>query len=152
IDGPGLAGELTGRVVLADNVSPEIDITGKIAELSVRDLVRYWPLKVGEGARGWIAANMPQGSVGPFALAMNIKPGVLGGAALPEDALALTFPISGATVNYVHGLTPLTGANGTGTLTGDTFKADVTAGHVGPLAISKGQVVIPNLHLHGTTA
>jgi len=152
IDGPGVTGALSGRVVLADNASPEIDLSGSIGQMSVRDLVRYWPLRVGAGAREWIAANMPAGKVGPLAIMANIKPGQLDGPALPNEALKLTFPIANASVNYIHGLTLLTNANGTGTLTGDTFQTDVTSGHVGPLVVEKARVVIPNLHQHGTPA
>lgn len=153
LDAEGINGEVSGKIVLVENASPEIDLSGKIGELSVHDLVRYWPLKVGGGARSWIGANMPAGRLGPFSLAVNMKPGALSGAdGLPEDALKLTFPVSNASVFYIHGLTPMTNASGTGTLTGDTFKADVASARVGPLQIGKSQVTIPKLHVPGTVA
>ena len=152
IGGSPLAGELRGRIVLADNTSPEIDLTGKINELSVRDLVRYWPLRIGDGARSWIARSMPAGRVGPIAIRTAIKPGALDGSGLPDEALLLTLPITGATVDYVHGLTPVTQASGTATLTGDTFKAAIASARIGPLVVKSGHVEIPNLHEHGTAA
>jgi hypothetical protein len=150
LSGSPLAGELRGRVVLASNQSPEIDLTGTLNQLSVRDLVRYWPLRVGEGARAWIDANVPAGRVGPIALVANIKAGDLDQAALPNDALDLRIPIADASVNYVRGMTLLTHTNGTGVLNGDTFKAEVTSARLGPMTVQKGAVTIPELHKHGT--
>ncbi len=40
--------------------------------------------------------------------------------------------------------------NGSGRLTGDTFTGEVTSARVGPLVVSGGRVLIPNLHVHGT--
>ena len=152
LNGPAVSSELSGRIVLADNTSPAIEITGKISGLSIRDLVRYWPLRAGQGARNWVAANVLQGRIGPIVTNVNIRQGDLEKTALPEDALSLAFPVKGASVNYIHGLTPLTNADGNCVLTGDTFKAYVTSARVGPLAVDNASVVIPNLHLHATVA
>jgi hypothetical protein len=49
-------------------------------------------------------------------------------------------------------MTPITAASGTATLNGDSFRAQVVRGSIGPLALSAGDVVIPELHISGTTA
>ena len=49
------------------------------------------------------------------AIKTQIKAGELDAAALPEQALTLTFPVRGASVNYIRGLTLLTRADGTAT-------------------------------------
>ncbi|HTW35041.1 MAG TPA: AsmA-like C-terminal domain-containing protein [Rhizomicrobium sp.] len=148
--GGQLSAKFTGRVVLADGRSPEVDIDGSMAAISVRDLLRYWPLQTAPGARGWIDANVPQGRLGPVVVHTAIPTGALDEAALPEKAVAMSFPISGATIVYIRGLTPMTGVSGTATLSGDTFKAQIDSGAAGPLKLSRGAVVIPNLHLRGT--
>jgi hypothetical protein len=148
--GNQLSAKFAGHIVLADNQSPEIDINGSIAEMPVRDLLRYWPLQASPGARSWIDANVPEGRIGPFVLRASIPAGALDEPQLPENALTLTFPMTTATIVYIHGLSPMTAVNGTATLTGDTFKAQMDSGDVGPLKVSAGTVVIPNLHLHGT--
>jgi Protein of unknown function/AsmA-like C-terminal region len=148
--GNQLSAKFAGRVVLADNQSPEIDIDGNVAALSMRDLLRYWPLQTAPGAREWIDTNVSAGRVGPILIHAAIPAGALDQPALPENAVAMTFPISGATVTYIHGLTPMTLMNGTSTLTGDTFKAQVDSGVIGPLKVTGGSVVIPNLHVRGT--
>src|SRR6185295_2845998 len=50
LNGAPLSGALSGRVVLAQNQSPAVVLNGKVNSLSVHDLVRYWPLRVGQGA------------------------------------------------------------------------------------------------------
>src|SRR5262249_42754774 len=132
------------------DMSPAVDATGMLKELSVVDLVRYWPLRMGEGARSWIAANMPAGRIGPISIALKVKPGDLEKPALPEQAVHLTIPVEGASVKYLNGMTLLTHANGTGVLTGDTFKVQVTSGRVGAIALRNGTMTIPELHRHGT--
>lgn len=145
-----LSGELRGRVAIVQGRSPGIGLNGTINPLSVRDLVRYWPLRVGEGARAWIAENMSAGRVGPISIKANIGPGQLDAPALPEPAIDLQIPISGASVTYVKGMMPLTQVRGLAMLTGDTFKAQIASARLGPLTVQKGSVVIPQLHRHGT--
>ncbi len=148
--GGPLSASFAGKMVFAGRQSPSIDIDGNIASIPVRDLLHYWPLQTAPGAREWIDANVTAGRVGPVAIRTRIPVGALGQPALPENSVSTTFPVTGATMSYIHGLTPLTGVTGTGTLTGDTFKADVNSASVGPLAISGGHAVVPNLHMHGT--
>jgi hypothetical protein len=150
VSGAQLSAKFAGRIVLANNQSPEIDIDGSMAAISVRDLLRYWPLQTAPGARGWIDTNVPQGRVGPVLVHTAIPAGVLDQPALPDNVLSMTFPISGASIVYIRGLTPMSGVNGTATLSGDTFKAQVDSAVAGPLKMSGGTVVIPNLHLTGT--
>ncbi len=147
--GGTLSAKFTGRVPLADNKSPEIDMDGSVAALNMRDLLHFWPLQIGGGARSWIDANVSAGRIGPILVHTHILPGALDDAFLPENALSVSFPVTGATITYIRGLTPLTNANGTATLSGDTFTAGVDSAAIGPLNVSGGRVVIPNLHLHG---
>lgn len=147
--GGPLSANFAGKVVLAGSQSPSIDIDGSVAQIAVRDLLHYWPLQTAPGARQWIDGNVSAGRLGPVAFHARIPVGALDQPALPENAVLVTFPVNGATMTYIRGLTPVTGVAGSGTLTGDTFKADVTAGRVGPLTVSDGHVVIPQLHTPG---
>ena len=150
--GGPLSANFAGKITVAGVRSAGVDVDGRINAIDVRDLLHYWPLQIGDGARTWIDAHVSAGRVGPIVLHTHILPGALDQTALPEDAVAMTFPIAGATVSYMHGVTPLTRVNGTATLTGDTFKADIPSGAVGPLAMSNGHLTIPKLHVSGTTA
>lgn len=146
LTGGTLAASLTGAIILDPDQSPSIDLEGRIAELSVRDLVNYWPLSLGEGPRNWLDENVSAGRIGPLEMRAHIALGALDKPVLPEDALLVTFPMHDATVTYIHGLTPMSHVEGSGTLTGDTFKGIITSGSVNSLKLSNGSVTIPDLH------
>ena len=152
IEAPSLAFDASGTVTLAQSASPAVALMGNVGAMPVKDLLRYWPMTVGKGARKWIEENIPVGTAGPLTLQTQIPVGALDAGQLPDSALTLTFPISNAEANYLHGLTHLTGVNGTATLSGDTFTAQFSSGQVGPLKVSQGHVVISNLHVPGSVA
>jgi hypothetical protein len=149
VSGGPFSAALAGRIMLAENRTPGIAIDGKLNALAVRDLLHYWPFNVGPGVRTWIQTNVSAGSIGPLMVHTNIAVGAMDQPALPENALAISFPVTAATLTYIHGLPPLTKVTGLAQLTGDTFRADVSSGAVGNLAMSGGHVLIPNLHMHG---
>src|SRR5258708_4346600 len=152
INGGPFSADASGKLALAEGHTPAMALDAKMNALSSKDLLRFWPLTIGKGARNWIAENILAGTVGPFVLKTQIPAGAFEQPQLPDDALSLNFPISGAEANYLHGLTHLTMVNGSATLSGDTFTADLLSGQVGPLGVKKGHVVIPNLHIPGTAA
>lgn len=152
MQGGALTVDFAGQVRMAQDMSPAIDMDGTIAEIGVRDLLRYWPKSIAEGARDWIDTNMPAGRLGPVVVHTRIAEGALDAPALPNDALDVQFPIRNATAVYIDGLTPLTNANGRAALEGDRFEATVESGMVGTIKFANGKVVIENLHEHGAVA
>jgi uncharacterized protein DUF3971/AsmA-like protein len=152
VEAPSLAFDASGAVSFAASTSPAITLSGSVGAMAVKDLLQYWPMTIGKGARKWIEENIPAGTAGPLALQTQIPAGALDAGLLPDSALTLTFPISNAEANYLHGLTHLKGVNGTATLSGDTFTAQFSSGQVGPLQVSQGRVVISNLHVPGSVA
>lgn len=149
VSGGPLAASFAGTVSLSPGQSPGIAMDGKVSSIGVRDFLRYWPLAIGHGARIWIDSNIAAGTMGPILVHTDLAPGALDHPVLPENALTVRFPIDGATVSYLGGLRPLTNLDGTAKLTGDTFTAQIDSASVGRLAVSRGTVTIPNLHLHG---
>ncbi len=150
--GGPLSAALSGRIAFAANQSPEIELDGRVDPIAMRNLLPYWPLHLVPGARAWIATNVGAGYLGPVLIHTRIPAGAFEGSRVPDDAVLVTFPIQGAAISYLHGLTPLTNASGTGTLTGDNFRADLSSGAVGPLSITNGHIVIANLHVPATPA
>ena len=147
VAGGPLSVQAEGRVTLASGEAPAIEVKGEMSPIGVRDLLRYWPVRVGTGAREWIDRNMPAGSLGTVTLEGHFPAGMLDDSVLPEQALKVTLPLSGAEANYVEGLRHLTMLRGVATLTGDTFSANIESGRVGPIAVNQGHVVITNLHV-----
>ncbi len=151
VRGP-LSVALTGTVTLASGRSPAISIRGQLDALSVRDLLQDWPLDVVGDARAWIAHNVSAGAVGPTTIKIDLSAGALDGPVLPDDAIAIKFPIGGATISYLDGLAPLTEVAGSAVLSGDAFHATVNSAIVTPpsggvLKLSAGSVAIASLHL-----
>ncbi|MBS0471483.1 MAG: AsmA-like C-terminal domain-containing protein [Proteobacteria bacterium] len=143
--GGSLALATSGTITLVDNKSPALELKGRIEPIAVRDLLHYWPLDLGEGAREWIDANVFSGTLGPIQYETHLPAGAMDLPALPEEAVSMTFPISNAEINYVHGLTHMTQAFGSAKLTGNSFAALVDRARVGPLAVSGGKAEIPDL-------
>ncbi len=151
VRGP-LSAAFAGTVMFASGRSPAIAIQGHLGAMSVTDLLQDWPLSVIGDARAWIAHNVSAGDVGPATISIELPAGALDGPVLPDDAIAIKFPISGATISYLDGLAPLTAVAGSGVLSGDAFHANVSSAIVTPpsggeLKLSAGSVAINNLHL-----
>ena len=144
--------EFAGSTGLADKMSPALNLTGSLEPLDVREALKYWPDDFSEGARDWISSNVPEGKVGPIRFETNLAPGAFDADLLPDNALSVMFPFEGLTARYIATMTPITGGRGEATLTGDSFHVTVSTGEVGPIALSGGDVVIPDLHTHGVIA
>jgi len=144
-----LQAKLAGAVTLAGEQWPALDFEGSVDPIAVRDLLHYWPAGLAEGARSWIDDNISAGRLGEAVLTTRIPAGALGKEALPEESLSFAFPFTDVTAQYIKGLTRITNAYGSGHLSGNTFRAEVTRGNVGPLMLRRGDAVIPNLHVVG---
>jgi len=150
ITAPGFALDASGTLTLNDDGAPGLVAKAQIPSMPVRQLLLYWPLNAASGARSWIDANIYSGDMGPLDAEVNFPPGMLDQDILAEDSLKLTFGMRNLEGNYVKGLTHATQVTGDAVLTGDTFRAEFTSGKVGPLNVSRGTALIPNLHLRGT--
>jgi hypothetical protein len=148
VSGGSLSANFSGKITLASDRAPAIAVDGKLNALPVRDLLHYWPINVGPGVREWIQSNVSAGRIGPIMVHTKFAVGDLDLPALPENSLAVSYPVIGATIAYIHGLSPLTNVMGVGQVSGDTFKAEVSSASVGPLSVSGGHVFVPNLHMH----
>lgn len=150
VAGGPLAVAFNGSTTLAGEQSPAIQIHGTAAAMNVRDMLKYWPHGVGVGARAWIDENVPTGRLGPVRIEADIPAGAMDLPVLPESALDVRLALEGGTARYMKGLTPLTNIRGEARLTGDTFRATIAQGNVGPLRMTQGTVVISQLHLVGS--
>ncbi|HYK80463.1 MAG TPA: AsmA-like C-terminal domain-containing protein [Micropepsaceae bacterium] len=144
-----LSADVSGAARFADSGAPAIALNGELDALAVADALKYWPNGVAEGAREWIAANIPEGRVGPIRINADLPVGAFDASQLPDESLDVTFPFEGLTARYIARMTPMTGAHGEARLTGDTFHVAVAAASVGPLALTNGEVTIPDLHTTG---
>ena len=140
----------SGRITLVDRQSPLVELKGRIEPISVRDLLHYWPLGTGEGARAWIDANVFAGSLGPIVFETHFPAGMLDQPRVPDNSMLMTFQMANLEANYVHGLTHMTGIYGTAKLTGNTFTADLARGRIGPLVLTRAHAAIADLSAAGS--
>ncbi|MGB8603171.1 MAG: DUF3971 domain-containing protein, partial [Rhizomicrobium sp.] len=143
--GAPFALQAAGRVNFA-GATPAIDLDGTLAALSVRDLVRYWPMTVAHGARAWVDRNMPSGRIGPLSIAIHLPAGTPENLSLTRDAVHVSFPIENATADYLNGLTPITEAQGIAVLTGTDFTINVRSMKIGPIAVTGGRFFVPDIN------
>lgn len=147
-----ITAELSGMVHLGEHGFQDVTVSGNAAPLSVATMLSYWPTGYAQGARDWIATNVTQGEIGPIRINAAIPADAFDAPALPDSALDVSFPFQGLTTTYVRGMTPITRASGNATLHGDSFRLVVNSANTGPVALSTGEVAIPDLHISGTTA
>jgi len=147
VDGASLSLQASGKVTLAQGLSPALEVKGTLAPINPRELVRYWPLVAARGAREWAADNMFAGTVGPTTFEIHLPAGAIDSPVLPAGGLAVKFSVSGGEINYIHGLTHLTQVHGTATVTGDAFVADIDSARIGPLLVNAARFVIPNMNV-----
>jgi len=141
VGGAPVSMQAAGRVTFADGKSPAIDLKATIGPISIRDMVRYWPVDAAPGARDWAETNMPAGIIGPATIEAHFPAGMLDQPAIPSSAVAAKFAVKGGEVKYIEGLTHLTEVEGTATVSGTSFVADIASAKIGPLAVSGARFV-----------
>lgn len=143
--------ELTLTGALQDHkVSTGVVLNGGFKELSVADLKRLWPAGAAVGARDWIMANVHEGTIREGAVAIDIPAGAVTGERIPDEMMNITFAMDGMRMTYLDGLPDMTKVKGSATVWGDTFKAEVTEGSVGTVALKHGTFTINELHVDGS--
>lgn len=123
-------------------ISPEMKAGLEIdGSLDPERLLRAWPLRLGEGARDFVATRLPRGRVENIVFAMDLPAGAKKpDEPMPDEAMRLTFDILDATAIYAETMTPLTRASGTAALTGNRFVVSALKGRVGDVAIGDGDI------------
>ncbi|HZA66946.1 MAG TPA: AsmA-like C-terminal domain-containing protein [Geminicoccaceae bacterium] len=141
---------LTGRGEVAwRNGEPTLRADLEAENVAARDLERYWPPREGREARQWVTENITSGRVPKARATLRFEPGELGQKPLPEHTLDGEFVFEDLTVRYLDAMSPLAGANGRATFTGQRMDFDVEAGRVDDLVVDRGSVVITGIGIKG---
>jgi hypothetical protein len=145
-----LSADFSGKAVFANPMSPALTLNGSIAGVPVRDLLRYWPETVAQGAFRWIDDNVLDGRVGPAKIDIDLPAGAMDEPLTSDDGVSVSFPFEDATIRYLGEMTPVTQARGEAVLLGKSFKATIAQGRVGPIALSAGDIDLDEIHLRGS--
>ncbi len=134
------------------NSAPAVRLTGALSNVPITTVVKLWPAPVAMGARDWIHDYVDTGVIPSADFEMDVPAGYLGTGPLQNEMLTLAFQFEGGTAHYIPGLTPLTGARGTGKLSGNRFDLTLAGGQVGAIKATGGSILMPRLVPKGATS
>ncbi len=152
----------SGRVYL----EPKIDIEGEeskplgqrigvelkaigAGKVTPRQVLDFWPLKLGSGARNWAKENILGGRATTLNFQMDFPPGTNSKPLVPDKLLTLDFTVEDAEISILSDLPPLEKAFGTGRLRGNSLTIDVQKATLGEWIIDEGEVDLPAFHPAG---
>lgn len=131
-------------------VAGRLDIRGAFG---VHRLLQIWPPSLRPQAREWIRSRTETARITNAAAIFDLPAGISGTEnPLPDDAVQVTFDVSDATVHFVEGVTPLSGASGKGRLGGNSFHMESVSGTIGEVSVDRGEISFPVLSPAGKPA
>jgi uncharacterized protein YhdP len=122
-----------------------IEAIGSIENLSMAELKSLWPAVAGASAREWTRGHILDGLIPTARFSVNIAPGAMAGAGLPDEAVSLDFSFQDLTTVYYAPLPPLTNSVGTAHLGAKVFDLAVSRASLAGLSVSEGRVYISGL-------
>jgi hypothetical protein len=112
---------------------PAARLTLKAQKMPARSFLRFWPTLVAPEARAWFIESLRAGTLEEGDLAVDLDRAVLLApphTPAPETAVALSFRVSNATLDYMPGAPPLTGLAGKGRVGGRSADFVASAGEI----------------------
>ena len=129
--------EASGRLGLEAG-NPLLELDGSMAGLSVDDIKRFWPPKIGGKARKWFIANAVEGVITEGTFQISFSPEDLDAPFVPDDAAAAQFEFAGGRSHYFGELPDIVGGAGSVRMTGGTFNMNLRQGKIGDIDITEG--------------
>jgi uncharacterized protein YhdP len=117
--------------------------------LTTEQVLHLWPIKLGEGARHYLAESIRGGRVTDGRVRINILPSDLAAGGLRNESLNVSFNLAEAEMRFIETMSPLTHARAHGVLQGNRFDLTLSEGRLNNLAITQGRVEAPRLHPKG---
>ena len=133
-------GELPASIVLA------AEMTGDANKRTVLD---FWPTGLGGDARRFVVNNITAATLTGATAQLRLEPNSLARGYLDDEALEIGFTARDADVRFLDDFPAITGAAGTGRLTGNSFSVDVVRGNWSSWVLDTGRVDVPVLNPRG---
>lgn len=111
--------------------------------ITPQQVVAFWPVDLGAGARGWVRDRIPAGKATKAVFNVDWPPGANSRGFLPDENLALEFTIEDASVIFLEDFPPVTGISGVGHLKGNSLIVDVSAGKLDKWQVDEGKIILP---------
>ncbi|MEM1106229.1 MAG: AsmA-like C-terminal region-containing protein [Pseudomonadota bacterium] len=154
-DTRGITMAIAGRVARADPGSDgRLPVTANLAAnvsgaTGVRTVLDFWPPRLGAGARRFVARNIEAAELTGATARLTLRPDSFAAGHLRDGDLNVDFSVRGADVRFLSEVAAITGASGTGRLTGNSFSVAVNEAQWLSWDITSGSVAIPQLNPRG---
>ncbi len=127
------------------NLTWDDDIIGVIfaaatGEMTQMQLLRLWPLMVGQHPREWIQQHLSEGRVTAAEVRGRLRIPLVDPSRTHVDALDGTIDMRGFTVNYLAGMPPVTALNGSAAFDAQDFRIKVQSGVSQNVQIKNGDL------------
>jgi hypothetical protein len=111
--------------------------------ITPQQVVAFWPVNLGAGARGWVEDHIPTAKASKALLKVDWPPGANAQGFLPNEHLTLDFTVQDATVHFLDDFPPVMGVSGTGHLEGNSLVVTVTGGRMNDWVVDEGKITLP---------
>ncbi|HKH81311.1 MAG TPA: DUF3971 domain-containing protein [Methylovirgula sp.] len=138
---------------------PHVRLGASISPTPAMIAVRLWPTFMAADVRAWFLAHWKQGVIQRGTMRIDFDAAMIDAMrhqyAPPDSAVAIDFAISDGAVDFLPGVPPLRGIEGTGHVTGRTStffatKGMMDLGSAGKLAMSEGVFHIAHAEIRPT--
>ncbi len=119
-----------------------VNLSGALDKFSTADLVKYWPDKLAEDGRTWVASHLSGGRIFDATWRLAITPETFKGKEPPKDYFKLNFKYQGIKVDYLPPMLPIEAVSGSGELLANSFSMRIGSGVAKDLKLSKGRLRI----------
>lgn len=134
------------RSVNAPDSPFETDLSFEVTgELSPQEFLRFWPVKLGTGARAYVTRSLLGGLITGGTAQLNLRRDSLTEGHIADDALRAGFELTGARVKPLPDLPIVEGANIVGAMTGNSLDINFSGGTFEDWTINTGGVSYPRL-------
>ncbi|MEO1643053.1 MAG: AsmA-like C-terminal region-containing protein, partial [Pseudomonadota bacterium] len=120
-----------------------------VGETNKATILSFWPETLGDGGRRFVRDRLEAGTLTGATATVSLKPDSRAQGFLRDEALIVSFGFRDGRVGFLTDMPPVANANGTGRLTGNSFRADVSAATYDDWTLSEGRFDFPQLNPRG---
>lgn len=142
LGGPRLT--LQGVTTISQGIAA-VRADAHLEQMPIDALARYWPANLAPFPRAWLTANMSAGSVDQTSVSVDAAVPLDRPDAATINALSGEMSVSGATIDYLKPLEPVTDAHGTVRFDAQAFHIAVDGARLGRIAVGPSTIEITGI-------
>ncbi|MBS0385668.1 MAG: hypothetical protein JSS00_10015, partial [Proteobacteria bacterium] len=128
---------------------PGLQLDASVAGvLSVRGVVALWPMSLASGMHGYLDHTLKSGAVTDARAHIDVRPADTVGGPMRNDAINVTFNVSGGEMRFLDSMSPVTNARASAVLGGNSFQMLIPEARLNNLSLSNGRIDIAQFSPH----